>query len=190
MQAEDPDIRGLRGEWTRVKQLPPGNALSVLGTALQAQQEPVTLLQAGADNSALITSVASIEAVAQQKPEIEVHDLPSDVEQTAFLSADQSATRDLLEWLTEVRMGAAYLLGTITADPLKAGTVPSGLRAQPTEATVAIRAESGKIEFSVYKLSPEDSARRPMFQPVKERIGEPIGNLAQRSEWFKRRTGH
>ena len=175
----------------RVKQLPPANALSVLGQALQAQQELVVLLQAGPESSALIARAASIEAIARQKPEIEVHQLPSDVDQMAFLSAKTSATRDFLEWLKAERIGqSSFLLATADANSMKAESVPAGLRAQPTEGTVAIRAESGKVQFSVYTLTLENSARRPGFQPVKERIGEPIGNLGQRSEWFKRRTGH
>jgi hypothetical protein len=63
------------------------------------------ILQAGADSSALIARVASIEAVAHEKSEIEVHHLPSDVDQIALLSASKSATRDLLEWLKVERSG-------------------------------------------------------------------------------------
>jgi len=191
MQSQEPDIRGLRGAWKQVVQLPLGNALSVLGTALQALQESVTLLQAGADSCALIARVATIEAAAHRKAEIEVHHLPSDVNQIVLLSASKSATRNLLEWLKAEQTGQSlYLLGTTNADSLKAETISTGLRARPTEGTVVIRAESGRVEFSVYLLTREDAAQLSPFQPVKRKIGEPVGNLGQRSEWFKRRTGH
>ena len=191
MRAQEPDMSGLRGAWKRVVHLPSGNALSVLGTALQALQESVTLLQAGADSCALIARVTSIEAVAHEKPEIEVHDLPSDVNQITLLAAGKSATRDLLEWLkAECIRQSSSLLATTTADFLKAGTIPAGLRVGPTQGTVAVGVGSDKVEFSVYTLSREDAAGLPAFQPVKQPIGEPLGNLGQRSEWFKRRTGH
>jgi len=190
MPAQEPDINGLRGAWKRVVHLPPGNNLTALGTALQVLQASVTLLQAGADDSALIARVASIDAVANEKSEIEVHHLPSDVDQIALLSASNAATRDLLEWIKIERTGqSSCLLGTTNPDSVKAGTVPAGLNVRPTKATVVIRAGSGKVEFFVYTVTREDPAGLPAFQPVKQPIGEPVGNLAQRTEWFKRRSG-
>lgn len=190
MQAHEPNISGLRGAWKRVVHLPLGNALSVLATALQALHEPVTLLQASADSCALIARVASIETVARKKPEIDVHQLPYNVNQITLLSASKSATYDFLEWLKAEKIGqSSCLLGTTTADSVEAGTIPAGLEVQPTKGFVAIRAGSGKAKFSVYTLTYEDAARVPAFEPVKEPIGEPLGNLGQRSEWFNRRSG-
>jgi len=188
MEADESDIGGMRSTWKSVVQLPLGNALSVLGTALQALQQPVTLLQSGADSFALIARVASIEAVAHEKPEIEVHHLPSDTDQISLFSGSKSATCDLLEWLEARRTGRfPVLLGT--TESLKAATMPAGLKVRPTGGTVAVWSGNSKIEFSVYTLTNEDAPGLPAFQPVKQPIGEPMGNLGQRSEWFKRRSG-
>src|ERR1700756_995634 len=147
MRAQEPDMSGLGRHWKRALHLPSGNALSVLGTAMQALQESVTLLQAGADSCALIARVTSIEAVAHEKQEIEVHDLPSDVNHITLLAAGKSATRDLLEWLKVEFRQSSSLLATTTADFLKAGTIPPGLRVGPTKGTVAVGVGSDKVEF-------------------------------------------
>lgn len=163
----------------------------MLDTALRARKDSVTLLQSGVDNFALIAPVRSIEALAHEGQSVEVHNPPEDTLEVVFLSAGQSATREFLVWLKQVRIRAQspLLLAATNAVSFGSLTLPDGLGIRSTDGTIAVKGAEGRVEFSVYLLSLQNATDSPRFEPVKKPIGEAPGNLRQRSEWFTRRSG-
>jgi hypothetical protein len=177
--------------WNSVEAFPPQTPLFALHEALRSWSSDIRLLQCGEDNFSLIVPTRLLKAAAGQSENLEIGNLTEEATPIVFLSAHPAAIRDLLLMLEqeEIEPHSSWLLAATNAASLSDPTIPAGLSIQSINGTVSVRTAEGKSEFSLYLISKQPAPASPRFEPVKPPIGEGSGNLRQRAEWFKRRSG-
>ena len=178
-----------------MEHLPPLTPLYVLDVALRKLNCPVTLLQSGLDNFALIAPFKSVVAVAHDNENVELRQL-SDNDRDydiLFFWANNSAARELLVQLRQDRKDEKWPLLVAANRPtsLSASFALAGVSIQPTGGTITVRGNRERFDFEVSLLhqSAQTESSSSGFEPVKRPIGEAPENLRLRSQWFKHRSG-